>query len=761
MSEAEREATGDFDAGWYARRYPDVALSGLAPRQHYDRVGRILGRAPAPGVAPGTPDMAGPDIEAELPDIAAAFGTATRRAALPRLPARPDDPLVPRPEGLRLGLESLPRADPVYADGPLGAVDCATPGDLAAFLAPLEAYRALLDPAHAGLAALAPLMWGAALREGRHAVADMWIEGPGRMCVRVGNETSDGSDGGLLSAWQEKPTGGNRLRRVGHAALPRSGPLWWDIDLDNPFMPILLCLARTDGTTRAVALIPFPSLARGGAHAAELALHRANGDGLAALRRLGERFATELERQTPAVGAIEVAPVTATGPANGSEAIFDPDMIGWMDRVFGLRPGVAPQPVTAAGADPMAGDEGREWLAADYPMQRRPGPRTLRLPADQVPTISALLATEAALGPEREIAGSFLVVDAQTARARWSVSVPARPMPWLTALQPLPWAAACPVLTGGPGRADGDPAAALSAAAPFPLGIARRRLQPLSAPRALFPVAPDAPGPVLPAAPPPPDAPFTVVLQVEDAARAVLLLEAVQDAAGRRDLQILVLPRTRAAADAFVVAARMRLDADLETLTADATLATAADRARHDEMLVIDDRIVPSDPRAIGVLRAILAADPGIGAASCTLLRETMTGKTHELSASGGLFPSRISLLALPALIVEEPDVAEALPMATYPVIGGALDFAMLRRAAVVAARDAIAAAPADQADIAFALAATGAGYVHLVTSAVALGTSAEPRARRSDMDPVGRDALRLHALDRLLASVTVLAELR
>lgn len=37
-----------FDAEWYLRTYPDVALSGLSPAEHYRRFGRLLGRDPGP-----------------------------------------------------------------------------------------------------------------------------------------------------------------------------------------------------------------------------------------------------------------------------------------------------------------------------------------------------------------------------------------------------------------------------------------------------------------------------------------------------------------------------------------------------------------------------------------------------------------------------------------------------------------------------------------------------------------------------------------
>lgn len=40
-----------FDADWYARRYPDVASSGIDPGRHYWRHGRFEGRLPGPGVS--------------------------------------------------------------------------------------------------------------------------------------------------------------------------------------------------------------------------------------------------------------------------------------------------------------------------------------------------------------------------------------------------------------------------------------------------------------------------------------------------------------------------------------------------------------------------------------------------------------------------------------------------------------------------------------------------------------------------------------
>ncbi|WP_311946262.1 glycosyltransferase [Halomonas piscis] len=42
-----------FDAEWYRARYPDVALSGLEPLEHFVRYGWQLGREPGPDFSPG------------------------------------------------------------------------------------------------------------------------------------------------------------------------------------------------------------------------------------------------------------------------------------------------------------------------------------------------------------------------------------------------------------------------------------------------------------------------------------------------------------------------------------------------------------------------------------------------------------------------------------------------------------------------------------------------------------------------------------
>lgn len=63
------QASPFFDPDWYLRTYPDVAVSGLSPAEHYLRFGQMLGRDPGPDFSSAlylrhNPDIAAKGIEA-------------------------------------------------------------------------------------------------------------------------------------------------------------------------------------------------------------------------------------------------------------------------------------------------------------------------------------------------------------------------------------------------------------------------------------------------------------------------------------------------------------------------------------------------------------------------------------------------------------------------------------------------------------------------------------------------------------------------
>ena len=56
------EASDVFDGEWYISRYPDVALLGLTPAEHYIRIGASMLRDPGPGFSTGYYLSANPDV---------------------------------------------------------------------------------------------------------------------------------------------------------------------------------------------------------------------------------------------------------------------------------------------------------------------------------------------------------------------------------------------------------------------------------------------------------------------------------------------------------------------------------------------------------------------------------------------------------------------------------------------------------------------------------------------------------------------------
>jgi hypothetical protein len=173
--------------------------------------------------------------------------------------------------------------------------------------------------------------------------------------------------------------------------------------------------------------------------------------------------------------------------------------------------------------------------------------------------------------------------------------------------------------------------------------------------------------------------------------------------------------------------------------------------------LLVADRVVLHDHRTIETLLALAASAETI-TAGCVLLHEAQARRGSLIAfESGGYFPSHISLLAAPRLILSRPDTRGAFPAATYPVVANDDTFMILDNDRV---RRLAAAAPlACGGALAFALAALAAGHRHLCTSAVR--ATANGGGGRSDRpEPMGIDGFDTWRWQDVLAGVAVLREL-
>lgn len=76
------ETTDLFDATWYLQAYPDVAGSGMSPKEHYVQAGAFEQRNPGPNFDTGDYYLANPDVASQgWPALVhyAAFGKAEGR----------------------------------------------------------------------------------------------------------------------------------------------------------------------------------------------------------------------------------------------------------------------------------------------------------------------------------------------------------------------------------------------------------------------------------------------------------------------------------------------------------------------------------------------------------------------------------------------------------------------------------------------------------------------------------------------------------
>lgn len=283
-------AEAGFDADWYGRTYGDVALTGLTPEAHYQKYGRLLGRAPNAAVA--------------------------QQMAQDVLAARP--PLM----GGETGGPSLH-----IAGRELGRF----PSEAAARRArpPLAAYARMLrtDLGNLDLSAVAPDLGDAALDAawlvGRRL--KLALTAPAPLHLRI---------------YQAPPEAPGGVTLIGGAALEAGESGFAEAELFHPVMPVLIERATPEGLTDGYGLLPFPTLLRGGLHHAEAAAWGLGRDPMADLWRLSRLYMQEmLSDLPPAIGSI---PADRLDPqlAEGLCAVFDLDRSGKL--VLDLPQGAVP-----------------------------------------------------------------------------------------------------------------------------------------------------------------------------------------------------------------------------------------------------------------------------------------------------------------------------------------------------------------------------------------------------------------------------------
>jgi hypothetical protein len=719
----------DFDPEGYLAAFPDVAMTGMGAARHYLLFGRMFGRNPAGRVAPPKPE---PKPEAPAKPAPQAPQPAKEAAPPPAIVEAPVAAPDPRPTIIDRPSDFEPEQSvPVPAPARAGAdsdgrftLDALADGVPEACLAAPAAYARMftLEAANTSEPGLGRDLFAS----GETRIENAWLTASGalRLMIAGGADAGSASKGWALRAYQADPAAPGRLRLLGPGVqFPAAGPVLHEAPLAHPLMPVLLELSDADGGTQAIALLPFPSLLPGGLHGAELRALQPEANPMDAFWTLSKLLLEEL-LGAPGWPERSIAKLSVTG-GSGADAALSADIQGWLAGLFGLA--VSKQ-VTASGSS--RGKKTGTSSGLELSVAEGAG-LDLSLPSDSIPTISGLVSRRLNAGKGRGTA-PYLVAETGSLRPRWSVVLPPA------------WEAGpnAPAIEGKPA---GRGSAKQSASPPIHVAIA---LRPPAEPKLAEPGQVSAKAPR--------GAPkLSVVLDSSDAGRTQAAVQALRGATAANSLELLV----RLPADASDVREALDAAGEWSAIDGDSDLPQIAAKARNELLLTISDRVSLDDPRLLKTLADMLK-DEEVASASCALLAEASIKKRSVLQpAAGGLFPAAVSFATSPTLTFAEPDVLQALPDLTYPVVANSFLLTVWRKRALAELPRPAGPAPASSSDIRIGLALADRGLRSLCTTKVT-AKLAGPYVRRDSIDPIGQAYLDPQNWQQLLGRVTVLRQL-
>jgi hypothetical protein len=732
----------DFDADWYAATYPDVALSGLNAREHYRRFGKILGRPSKGSARPRPIERVIPEPKARRLDSSTAKPDAAPRRTQQPLEPEPiaSSPIIDRPKGFDPAA-TLPQPAPVKSGGdPSGwfsldnvtTIDAGEGESHPAITPALQGYARLLNIQGPSGAAEAPakISCGAKpFQTGPTRIENAWIVDVSRIRLALagGTEPSAESNLGVVRAYQSYPATPAELRLLGPGiTIPALGPVFHDLELLHPLMPVLLELSEHDGASRAFALLPFPSLLAGGVHGAELKALQVEPNPMDAFWALSEAMLQEAIGRDGSSDRSVTSLSIAANATDGGLLLTTPFQ-EWLAAVFGLVVDLADARAESTSIGTSSEAESR---TSESGLQ-------LVLPRASVPTISALVSRRIHQVDREAKSVSYLVADADTYRPLWSIALPAD----------LDFGSAIPLLR----PVSVDAALPPLVATAIPLAIALRSRVPLPVSGSVGAFDEVRLTSAKPAA-------LSVLISASDEARVFRLMQTIRGAVGD-EVEFIV---SVADADSEVRAALDRTcgGEGWKEVPAGADLREIGRDARGEILLTINDQIELGDGRTVLALVDLLQHREDAASVSCALLAETVVKKEVVLQpASGGLFPTGVSFVSGPHLSFGEPDALQAMSDLTYPVVANNLHLTVWRRRALAELSERRRSASTAAEDIRIGLDLTRAGYRNWCTTQITAHLSGS-YVPRDVIDPVGAGYLPLDRWQDILSRVTVVREL-
>lgn len=247
--------------------------------------------------------------------------------------------------------------------------------------------------------------------------------------LRIGVEKSSLlNQSRILRAYQYDPVVGGGLVLVGECVL--QGDEWQltDLALANPYLPVLLILAKPDGYLTDATLIPYPSLLHGGIHEHECFV--GNDADINDPVELAQTFLQEHLRALEYGWALGLLQVDIR-EAIGTETILSTDFKEWLGSVFSLRikswrPPEFPQALAEYWQTIFATSSSVQTVEQfNNQVTREREGRTLLCPPRAIPSLRALTLSRAS-GVLEQLCGfsEFLLVQEESPSQRYWLSWP-------------------------------------------------------------------------------------------------------------------------------------------------------------------------------------------------------------------------------------------------------------------------------------------------------------------------------------------------
>ena len=746
-----------FNSKWYLNENADVRSSGINPLVHYLEHGRDEGRrrrslGEATGAigahvdasaAPTSKSLAGAEQdEAPLPEVKAESseleGTWRPRVGGWKAMLSPEldrsSAIVPLEELSRQADgHAVAVGDTVVArmasETPQAALD-----RMALFAAMRSGDAAVVTVAGEPVSAVAPHALLARSGCGLGLLADGWCDSESALTLRMSNGFS-----GVARVFQADGEGA--LHCVAEA-VPAGGEAdCIEVGIVDPLAPLLVVLAGRDGALVDSAVVPFPSLLRGGLHYGELAVLETAPGSMATLAEYSQMLVLEWLGwdKGPESFAIGRIAIDMRG-ASGTEPIFRPGLAASMARHFGVAVSAhegsfAPERsqlvAMLEGAGPAG--TGRDGAAA-----------ALVLPSDAVPSIYALVARRM---PHDRSLSRFAVVDAATLRPQADVSLPFDE--GLALFQHADMPAHAPYVLSAGDRESGDGAPV------FPLAVRHyNRLAWQADP--LIPVSPDRamPGEAGKGI----DKTITVIVEAGQEPEGIAhCLAALENQIGAEALDVILVGWPD---DVPLPPCELPVRSiDCRELTLAGRLNAASQLSEAERLMFLAPGVLLSDPRTAATLSR-LADHPGTASVACALVTE-LNDDGEARVHSAGYYPTRVSLHGEPVFDFDQIDIARAMPAATFPVVANHAK-CVLHDAAIFRSLGGFDAQrfPMAMHDLDLGFRALAAGHANLCTTLVR--AAVEDAAPGADFpDPLAHRSVRPAHWQSLLERVTAIRELR